>query len=599
MRFLGRFLALALLAAPAASAAPPKSGTYELAYSSSPATEQVMCLFKIDVKDDGTIEGSLVAAPPRQDVEIKSVSMDGDVLRVAVNLGPNNLSFEGVVTKPDGKVLGSFGDANRVLLARVSPTDKSELAQGDLMKRVPMPAEMTKAQQLTMKGPGLRGRAARATDKEEKEKLLKEATDADADAKTEVPKLYAEVVEKHADSPAALDAAMNLIGQAGKSSAPAAQVEKWAETVSKLAAPYGPRYQAETTIKLAEALGGQKQYAALAVSYAVKAEASLTKKDSTDQQVRVLDALAAAQRAAGETAAADATTARVEKLHAVLDTEYKAKMPPFKPAAFEGRKEKSDRVVVMELFTGAQCPPCKAADLAFDGLEKTYKPTDVVLLQYHMHIPGPDPMTNPTTEGRWAFYRGIHGNNALGGVPASMFNGKPQAGGGGDVPNSERKYKEYRAIIDTALETPAEAAVTVHARRDGNTVKIEGQVSDLKNPGEDKRLRFVLAEEEIRFVGSNKIRFHHMVVRDMPGGADGFKLTAKAAKHTASVDLDALKKSLVSYLDDYAETKRPFPQKARPLAFQHLKVIALVQDDKTGEILQAVQVDLGGDVAAK
>ena len=51
--------------------------------------------------------------------------------------------------------------------------------------------------------------------------------------------------------------------------------------------------------------------------------------------------------------------------------------------------------VLVELFTGAECPPCVAADLAFDALGKTYKPTDVVLLEYHLHIPGPDALTNP------------------------------------------------------------------------------------------------------------------------------------------------------------------------------------------------------------
>ena len=52
----------------------------------------------------------------------------------------------------------------------------------------------------------------------------------------------------------------------------------------------------------------------------------------------------------------------------------------------------------MELFTGAQCPPCVAADVAFDVLEKTYKPADLVLIQYHLHIPGPDPLTNAASE---------------------------------------------------------------------------------------------------------------------------------------------------------------------------------------------------------
>jgi hypothetical protein len=41
---------------------------------------------------------------------------------------------------------------------------------------------------------------------------------------------------------------------------------------------------------------------------------------------------------------------------AARDKEYLARVPPFKPDTFAGRKGKSERVVAMELFTGAQCP---------------------------------------------------------------------------------------------------------------------------------------------------------------------------------------------------------------------------------------------------
>jgi hypothetical protein len=42
------------------------------------------------------------------------------------------------------------------------------------------------------------------------------------------------------------------------------------------------------------------------------------------------------------------------KIDAELDKQYLATVPPFKPKAYAGRKEKSDRVVVCELFTGAE-----------------------------------------------------------------------------------------------------------------------------------------------------------------------------------------------------------------------------------------------------
>src|SRR5207253_3318789 len=96
--------------------------------------------------------------------------------------------------------------------------------------------------------------------------------------------------------------------------------------------------------------------------------------------------------------------ARAVRLEPAADQEYLKKMPPFKTEAFKGRKAKGDRRVLVELFTGAQCPPCVAADVAFDALAKTYKPNDVILLEYHLHIPRPDALTNADTEERQGFY---------------------------------------------------------------------------------------------------------------------------------------------------------------------------------------------------
>jgi hypothetical protein len=592
-------LALLLAAAPAPAAA-PKGGNWELALSSGPGVESVQFIVKLDVKDDGTLSGSLTAAPPGTAADqfgVERVAMEGDILRIALKSPVGEIPFEGVVTKPDGPILGSVVMRGRVMAARMAPTDKTELTRANAIRRAELPEEMTKAQEVAMKGRLLRARAARVQEKEEKAKLLKEADAAERAARDELPKLYGAVIEKHPGTPAAADAALTLIRTAARAGTPADRVKALAGVVTAAAAGHGPRYARESAVQVGELLASQRPYAALAVEYLAAAEKGLTDKDPADEQVRILEVLAVAHRHAGRAAEADATDARVARLNEPLDGEYKAKMPPFKPDQYEGRKGAGDRVAVMELFTGAQCPPCVAADLAFDALVKTYKPADVILLQHHLHIPGPDPMTNPATEARWAYYRERFANEVRG-VPSSVFGGKPQAGGGGGTAQAKAKYEQYRKIIDELLETPAGAGLTLSARRQGGTVVMDAEVSDLKEPGEDKRLRFVVAEEEIRYQGSNNIRFHHMVVRDMPGGPDGFKLTDKAGKFTAKVDVDRLKGELNKYLDEASE-RMQFPKPTRPLALKHLKVIALVQDDKTGEILQAAVADLGGERAER
>ena len=69
---------------------------------------------------------------------------------------------------------------------------------------------------------------------------------------------------------------------------------------------------------------------------------------------------------------------RLDKLETTAYAEYSTGKSAlnFKTEKFAGRKGKSTRAVLVELFTGAQCPPCVASDMAFDGLEKTYAPGD-------------------------------------------------------------------------------------------------------------------------------------------------------------------------------------------------------------------------------
>jgi len=217
----------------------------------------------------------------------------------------------------------------------------------------------------------------------------------------------------------------------------------------------------------------------------------------------------------------------------------------------------------------------------------------VVLIQYHLHIPGADPMTNATTEARARYY-------SVSSTPSTFFNGERKASGGGAIGAAQNKYTQYRGVIDDLLEKPAGAALKLDAARHGDTITVQADVAKLADPGEDKKLRFVLVEETIRFTGNNKLRYHHMVVRAMPGGPDGLALTKADGKHTASVNLAELRDELTKYLDDYAVNGRraPFPQPERPLALKGLKAIALVQDDKTKEILQAAIIDVDGVHAA-
>src|SRR5262245_8078547 len=85
-------------------------------------------------------------------------------------------------------------------------------------------------------------------------------------------------------------------------------------------------------------------------------------------------------------------------LEEMLDERYRrAFSNPFRAKHFKPGSSRKDRVVLAEVFTGAGCPPCVGADLAFDAVLDRYERRDVAVLMYHLHIPRPDPMANAAT----------------------------------------------------------------------------------------------------------------------------------------------------------------------------------------------------------
>ena len=248
---------------------------------------------------------------------------------------------------------------------------------------------------------------------------------------------------------------------------------------------------------------------------------------------------------------AKAVAGSLVKLESALDAEYLKSVPPFKPTALrraqgqEREPGRGDGTVHRR-----QCPPCVAADAAFDGLLKTYKPTDVVLIQYHVHIPGPDPLTIPDTVARFDYYRKEF-PEAIRGAPTSVFNGKPQAGGGGEHGRGREQVQPVhgRDRRDAGEDDRGEDGREGDADRRQDRHRLEVT----EGAGDDMRLRLLVVEESIRYVGSNQMRFHHHVVRAMPGGAEGVAIKDKAFKHTAATDLAEVRKELTKYLDEFAQ----------------------------------------------
>ena len=580
---------LLAVSAPLSAGAQGVEGNYRLAYVINGNLEASLAIFALKT-EGGKTTGELVTSR-LQNGKLKSVSQENNVLRIAFQGSGVEIVFEGPVPKDASKtLLGSMSVDATVYAASLNATEDAKVPTNAKVIDCPPFLEARKLSAVAAK---LRQDYLKEKDNDKRGDLLKQYVEADTNAKKETPRLYREVFTKFPDSPVVFEAGLTLLRSATANSAKPDDVKKIADAIVSTAKGHGTRWQAEMTTQIASALVGQETFAAIALEYAREAEKGLTDKTPDTEQVRVLSVLSQALRKNKKADEAAKLEVRVEKLEETADRAYKAKMPGFKGEVFAGRQGKSERAVFMELFTGATCPPCVAADLAFDVLQSTYKPSELVLLQYHMHIPGPDPLTNADTEARWAYYRKLNPGK-VNGVPSSLFNGQPKAGGGGGAANAEAKYGVYRKVIDELIEADAGAKIALSAERSGDKIDINVKVTGVNDPGSDKKLRILLAEETVRYLGSNKIRLHHNVVRAFPGGVKGHALTEAASKHNATVNLGDLRTQLTKYLDEFESGGRSFANPSRPMALNHLRVIAFVQDDSTGDILQAAMVEVKG-----
>jgi hypothetical protein len=541
-------------ASPAES--PDINGSWKLVII--PQADIEFAIFDVKVAD-GKINGKVDAAYPALG-QVKAVegTVAGDKVTIELVAQGDPTSFRGILDKEGKTAKGSIRFRGGIYAGRIERTDAKTLATTR-----PQPPAMA-------------------------QKLM--ATQTIADPKERVAKLR-ELIGQNPDNLMNAVAYTQILSMAEAAGLNAEDVGKLVGKWVDEAKAYGPEWMAETQSQAVKALLGKKTYAALATEMAQAADKALPPDASTELRSSMANMLASSAKLAGKDAIAAEAEGRAKGYDAKLDAEYHEKVPPFKPETFAGRSDgKANRVVLMEIFTGAECPPCVAADVAFDALLKTYKPTEFIGLQYHLHIPGPDPLTNTDTVARQGYY-----GSEIGGTPSTFFNGVVLPGGGGPMARSEIKYKEYRTATDSQLSKEKLADIKVTATRTSDevkitaTAKVDGASKDAK-----PRLRLVLVEESVRYPGGNKLRFHENVVRAFPGGVEGKELEKGEGSIETTVKLADLRKAQDAYLAAYPTSPRgrAFPNPIPPMELNDLAVVALVQDDADHAIWHAVQVEV-------
>lgn len=519
------------------------------------ADETTVWLIQVEEKD-GKLTGKVLSAglPNFDQTKIEKIQATEKGVHMTMSLQGNPLYLSAYFPKDDKK-------AKKLLGSVLVPFGGEPiwLERTDAAKIDPKTAEK--------KGPG-----SEEIETLKKTELLKERIG-----------ILKAVAKKYPEAAVALQANLLLMNY-GVEDANADELKKYAEAAMKVATPYGPELEMATLKDIAALMLTSKKGKDLALGFAQEAQKRVSPEMPTSERQSMLRVLLATLKQAGKKDEVQKVKTEIAKLDVFLDEEFAKNAVPFEVTKFKGRKGDSKRVVVVELFTGAQCPPCVAADVAFDAMLKSYKPADVVFLQYHLHIPGPDPMTNKESEKRSDDYN-------VDSTPNLLINGKKGPLVGGPKGLADKRYDEVRKVLDEKLEEKAEADLNLKIKRMGDTIDLEADVANLKNPGKKVKLRFVVLEDLVRYPGGNKQRLHHHVVRGFPGGLEGVALTEKSGTYKQTLDLKKLKIALLDYLEEANKTT-PFLDEARPLELQNLKIVALIQNDETKEILNAVQVNV-------
>jgi hypothetical protein len=284
----------------------------------------------------------------------------------------------------------------------------------------------------------------------------------------------------------------------------------------------------------------------------------------------------------------------LDGLETMLDARYVRENPmPVHVTPYVRTKDRTSRVVLAEIFTGAGCPPCVGVDYAFEGALERYQPSELAVLMYHLHIPQPDPLTNPSTLKRAEFY-------AIRGTPTTIIDGQERVGGG----SASMAPKIYKDTVEPAIEkrltTRPGARVGLSASREtGDRVRARVSVDRAPREAAKLRLHVVLAEERVRYSGENGVRFHPMVVRGVAAAAkdtQGFAVTGgKPLTIEYVFDVKQLVEDAKAHLDNF-EVNSPRFGKFQFMAKKHdidpatLLIVAYVQNEETKDVLQAAVV---------
>jgi len=268
----------------------------------------------------------------------------------------------------------------------------------------------------------------------------------------------------------------------------------------------------------------------------------------------------------------------VDEMEKLLEGRIPAYQPASTYEAPDGKRP--SRTVLAELFTGAQCRPCAAADLGFDGLPAHFAHGEVAILEHHLHVPAPEPLVSPAA---------VHRAQRLGvrGTPAAVLDGQtPVPRVGGPVEKAARAFRLVRTAVEERLKEPTPWRIALTGKVAKGSVAVVARVHGPEAEG--LRLRLYLCEKTVLFPGRSKIVLHRFVNRaEMARG--GVQILAPAGERVIerSIDLADVEDRLESHLDAVEDQLgREFPLRPTEIEPRQVAVVAFIEE-ASGRVVQA------------
>ncbi len=212
---------------------------------------------------------------------------------------------------------------------------------------------------------------------------------------------------------------------------------------------------------------------------------------------------------------------------ALLSSSIAVSLPQQETPPVAGRK-----VVLAELFTGTECPPCAAADTGFERLIDAFSRDEVVVLQYHIDIPAPDPFSIKDGESRAYYYMAgpqASREQAMWSVslPQAFFDGREGMARGGPRSDGGDFFRRARDIIERVVGVEPAARLDVRAGLGFDGGRVQATVHAVEPEGAlDLRLHMVLYRDKLVYRGANGVSEHRYVVTQMLDGPGGARLGA-------------------------------------------------------------------------